>query len=299
MTSRVQRSGAWLALAALTGCLGNDVVKSGFLDVRITDAAVDGVSRVVLQFSGIDLHSEDGTQTFIYDDPKQIDLIENSAGRFEVLLGPVQVPAGDYDWIRMRVDTSAPGDSYVELPNGTRLELAVISPDNTGVRVTQTFNVPASQAKSVTIDVDLRKSLRESAGEYQLVPSLRLVDSNATGRIRAFIGAQFFDDALTWPACADGGAAVYVFSGENATPADISGGALDPVTSTLVVKSLVSDSNVYVGEVAYLPPGWYTVAFTCDAELDIPDSTEAVSFLAQQNAEVISGIATSISLPVP
>jgi hypothetical protein len=293
MTNFVVRAGAWLAVVAVAGCLGNDVVKSGTLDIRITDAAVDGVGKVVLQFSGIDLHSDDGTQTFVYSRPKQIDMLQYTGGRFEVLLNPVEVPAGDYDWVRLRIDTAAAGDSYVELEDGSRHELTVTRSDNIGVRVNETFNVPKDENKSITLDLDLRKSLFESNGAYTLVPSIRLVDSDTAGRIRAFVDPEFFDEA----SCMDGGAFVYVFPGQGTSPTDLSGSALDPVTTVPVTKFSVEGSpDVYIGDAANLPEGWYTVAFTCDGEYDVPDSVEVLSFLAKQDALVIKNLATNIAL---
>ncbi len=282
----------WIAIAALSGCLGNDVVKSGTLDVRITDAAVDGASHVVLEFRGIDLHSKDGTQTFIYDTPRQLDLLDYQGGRFEVLLGPVEVPAGNYDWIRLRIGTAAAGDSYIEFGDGTRHELTVVTSDNVGVRVTQTVNVPVDDFKSVTIDFDLRKSLRESGGNYSLTPVLRVVDSNDAGRIKALADPLFF----AAPECANG-AMAYVFSGNNATPVDISGGVSDPVTTAPFVKfSVTGLPDTYIADVVYLPEGDYTVALTCDGYLDLPDSSEVLTFLTQQNATVIRNLQTTIAL---
>jgi hypothetical protein len=295
MTNLPVRAAGWLAVAMLTGCLTNDVVKSGTLDIRITDAPVDGVSRVVLQFSGIDLHSGDGTQTFLYPSVKKIDLLQYSAGRFETLLGPVQVLAGDYDWVRLRIDTAATGDSYVELEDGSRHELAVTRSDNIGVLVNSTFNLAKDESKSVTLDLDLRKSLRESGGAYTLEPSIRLVEADAVGRVRAFVDAGYFSQT----ACQDGGAFVYVFPGQGTSPTDLSGSALDPVATLAVTKSEVEGlPPVYIGDVANLPEGWYTVAFTCDGEYDQPGSVEVLSFPVKQDALVFKNLATQIALPL-
>ncbi len=283
-----------MLVASLAGCLGNDVVKSGYLDIRVTDAAVDGVSKVVLKFTGIDLHSDDGTQTFIYDTPKQINLLEYTSGRFEVLLGPVEVPAGNYDWVRLRIETSQVEDSYVELADATKHELTVQRTDNIGVKVTQSFSVSKDEARSVVLDFDLRKSLTESGGEYTLNPVIRVADANTSGRIRSFINPVNMAD----PTCMDGGAMVYIYPGQGVAPTDISGSVLDPVTTVPVVKFSVEGSpDVYIGDAAYLPEGWYTVAFTCDGEYDLPNSTQVLSFQAKLDVLVIKNIASNIALP--
>ena len=61
--------------------------------------------RVVVQFTGLEIKPRDAAQPEVFDfAPRQIDLLALDGGGSEVLLADELLPAGDYEWIRVKVN---------------------------------------------------------------------------------------------------------------------------------------------------------------------------------------------------
>jgi hypothetical protein len=75
------------------------------------------------------------------------------------------------------------------------------------------------------------------------------------------------------------GNVVYIYDGLDADPFDIDGTDPEPLATADVAQNTDGD---YVYRVV-LMPGDYTVAFTCEGGDDLPESTEALVFLAPTN----------------
>ena len=89
----------------------------------------------------------------------------------------------------------------------------------------------------------------------------------------------------------DVGNSVYIYSGVGVTPDDFDADAPEPVATTAVTQNQTGD---YVYE-TLLSPGDYTVAFTCQAKNDMPDTSETISFVQPTNATIVDGQTTTIS----
>ncbi len=272
-----------LLALSLTGCGGSDT-ETGTLSLSVTDAPVDGAVSIVIQFTGVQLISTSGELlTFNFETPKTIDLLALQGGDSALLLDKISVPEGDYAIITLKVNAE-PGvlDSYIELTDGTRYSLWIPSGDETGLNLIQGCNVPANGVADFTIDFDLRKSVFDPEGvvtDYILRPALRIVDNSEAGSIAGSV-----DVALTTAASCTSGNAVYIFEGLDVTPDDV-GGTVEPVATTLV-----TDTNTY--KAAFLEPGDYTVAFTCQAADDNPDTDDAIAFVGAVNVTVSAGLET-------
>jgi hypothetical protein len=273
---------------------------TGRLSLQVTDAAVDAAEHVYVQFSEIVLQAAGGTRTTLHycQDPmdatktivsdvdcttpaatKQIDLLALSGGLTETLLDDFVLPAGHYVWLRLMVDTAGPLDSYIVV-NGVPHELTIPSGAETGLKLNRGFDVPAGGSANFTIDFDLRKSVHVTGnGKYMMRPTLRLVDNSMMGTIAGTVATAL----VTPPNCTP---AVYVFAGSGVTPDDIDGIDPDPVT-TASVKFDSSDSQ-YKYTVAFLEPGDYTIAYTCDAALDDPTVDDALSFSGTTTVSVVA-----------
>ena len=83
----------------------------------------------------------------------------------------------------------------------------------------------------------------------------------------------------------DTGNAVYAYSGADITADDI-GSAVEPLTTALV--SLNDESGLYEYEIGYLSAGEYTIAFTCQANLET-DADDAIVFVGATNNTVVAG----------
>ena len=277
-----------VAAAALCACgSGDDSAARGQLLLAITDAPVDSATAVVVQFSGVEVQpASGGAESFDFDSPRSIDLLALSGHDSELLLDGVDVPAGRYSWVRLKVDAEdGVDDSYIVLENGERRELAIPSGDQTGLKLNNGFEVPAGGTGSFTVDFDLRKSVHEPMNadpDYLLRPTLRIVDNTQVGAIAGTVAPE-----LLGPECAP---AVYVFAGGGVIPDDVDGTAPEPVTT-----ARVAEDGTYAA--AFLTEGTYTAAFTCDAAADDPATGETLEFSPTQTVNVTASETTTVNFP--
>ena len=268
---------------------GDGGVSTGTLIVSVTDAPVDEADAVVVQFTGVVIQSAEGERhDFDFDAPQQIDLLALQGGGSELILHET-LPAGRYNWIRLKVDAEEDVmDSFIDI-SGTRHPLRIPSGSQTGLKLNRGFTVPAGGTADFTIDFDLRKSVHNPPGlwdNYVLRPTLRIVDNIEVGSIAGTV-----DQALITDVSCTGGDAVYVFSGLDVTPDDVDGTEPEPVTTAQV--KFDPDSSQYEYKAAFLSSGDYTVSFTCQASSDAPETDDAITFVGTANATVVAGTVTT------
>ncbi len=294
------RIGCILMLALWLGaCAGeNSGSDTGTLALSITDAPVDGAEQVIVEFTGVEIQSSTGGRTNItYASPKTIDLLALQGGLRESLLERLVLDVGQYSWIRLKVNAEADGvmDSYIRI-NGADYELHVPSGSQTGLKLISTFNVVDDEVSDFTIDFDLRKSVHQPNGQtgpagdsvYLLRPTLRLVETGATGTISGTVDPQLF--IITEQVCSaqEAGYAVYLYEGD-VTPDDIDGIDPDPVSTAMVTAG-----TGYVYTLAFIEAGDYTIAATCVADLDAPGTNDvAVTFVGTAAVSVTAGATTN------
>ena len=262
--------GLVMLLAACGGGDGGEDSSTGTLNLAITDASVDAAKAVVVEFTGVDLQHSGGERIdydFVDDfgdpQPRQIDLLALTGGTTELLLEDVTLTAGDYSWIRLKVNAERGViDSYIDLLDDSRHSLYVPSGANSGLKLNRGFNIPDGGMASFTIDFDLRKSVHDPSGskdDYILRPTLRLVDGNTDGALSGTVSGIEKDSDCSDNVESIG--AVYVFETVD-TVGDVDG-VDDPITS-----ATVPNDGVYSYTVAFLPEGDYRIDFTCDADID-------------------------------
>ena len=279
--------------AGLNACSSNDSSSTGLLSVSVTDAPVDEAEKVVVEFRGVEIKPANGDSiTFDFTDKCtadpllcQIDLLALTNGFSEQILNGEIVPAGQYNWMRLKVNAEQNvRDSYITIA-GEEFELRIPSGAQTGLKLNRGFIVPADDEASFTIDFDLRKSVHDSVGTdyYILRPTLRMVDNTETGTLSGNVDSSFFTNDCTANAEGITTSAVYVFEGTVTTPDDEDGEGFgpDPITSALVENDGVSNYKV-----GFLSAGDYLIAFTCDAAVDDPTSDDAT--IKFQGAATIS-----------
>lgn len=304
-----------LALSSCGGGSGGDgAPATGVTSLSITDAPVDDVSRVQLTFTRIVLQPASGNRIdYQLDTPLVIEnLLELQGSLSAMLLPPVVVPAGQYSWVRLYVDSDWP-DSYVEIEDdGGLVHLKIPSQNASGsaaaprfLQLVGGFTVPAGGRADFTLDVDLRRALTKltkPSGQdfYLLRPALRLVDNLTVGSVAGTIAAA----VLTDPECTHdtgtgAGVAVYLYSGFDAATDDIEvddqGESVSDdaplVTGSTSVDITSSDHNFEIG---FVPAGDYTVALTCQAADDSADSDESIEFLQTVNVTVTAGDVSTV-----
>ena len=289
-----------LALAMCAACGGGgssspslSAPPVGKLNLRITDSPVTSAKRVVVQFTGLEIKPSAAADPVVFDfAPRQIDLLALDGGGSEVLLSGETLPAGDYDWIRLKVNAGKDGsDSFIELDDGSVHPLFIPSGNQTGLKLIQGFTIGAGSTHDFTIDFDLRKSVIHPPGlgdPYLLKPVLRLVDNLQVGTLEGTVA-----NALIVDGCKP---AVYLYSGAGVVPDDV-GSATPPLTTTAV--TLDNTTGDYRYKLAFVPVGANTVAFTCASDRDAADADDAITFAAPLPATVVAGQTTTVNFPAP
>jgi hypothetical protein len=254
----------------------------------VTDAA-----RVVVQFTGLEIKPRAAAQPEVFDfTPRQIDLLALDGGGSETLLADELLPAGEYEWIRLKVNAGrAASDSFIELQDGSRHPLFIPSGNQTGLKLIRGFVIGAGGAHNFTLDFDLRKSVIHPPGlgePYLLKPVLRLVDNLEVGTLDGTVAQQLIVDG-----CAP---AIYLFTGAGVLPDDL-GSATPPLASTAV--KLDDATGVYRFRLAFVPAGAHTLAFTCAADDDDAEADDLITFAAPVDATVVAGQTVVVSFPAP
>ncbi len=283
------RNSLFLAVtsALVAGCNGSSSGSdTGRLSLNVTDAPVDSASKVVVSFSGVELQSGGSRTEILFDEPRTIDLLALQGSNSANLLGGQELPAGEYQWMRLLVNAEQDSvlDSYIEFEDGSVQELSVPSGSQTGLKLVRGFTLLAGGSADFTIDFDLRKSVVDPKGGQgmHLKPALRLIDNAQSGTITGTVAGE-----LIASACADASldaGAVYAFVGSDAVADDVDGDAGDPLTSALINEN----EGVYSYELGFMPVGTYTLAYTCEAATDDPESDDVIVFAEQANAEVVA-----------
>ena len=248
---------------------------SGQMTLALTDAPVDGVSAINLTVTGVELKPADGpAKAFSFDKPKEVNLLDLQHGDVLGLLNDAEVPAGDYNWLRLMLDTSA---LSIQVSNtGGVQPLTVPSGAETGLKVVNGFTVPAGEKVSYALDFDARKSLVQDARGYKLKPTLRLVDLEQAHSLSGTVDFSHYQQARTcartMPANYYG--VIYLYEGNGATIDDL-GSDHEPVASAPVVQD-TSARTGYSYQTAALPEGNYSIAYTCS--VDDPAVNEDLTF---------------------
>lgn len=260
---------------------------TGALTLNITDAVIDDAKEVWVEFSGVSLQPSNDTSIDItFNSVKKINLLALQGTLYTDLVDEAVVPTGTYDWIRLHVNAMEDGifDSYIKLVDGNVYELNVPSGSQSGLKINTGFEVIANKRLNMMVDFDLRKSITVSSGKYKLSPVLRLVNTDNTGTITGDINISLLTAAKCSDIDPETGNAVYLFEGTNTTPDDIDHIAPEPVTSANVVLDPTSGKYEYI--IGFVPYGDYTLAFTCQADLDEPNKKNKIFFSYTENISV-------------
>lgn len=293
MPRLLARSAAALcALLLLTSC-GGSGGNNNNLNIYVADGPIDNAGSVTVTLTEISVTGDQGTEYFPFPSPTPINFYQLQAGLSQFLIS-ASLPTGHYIAITLYFD-AAPGtlDSNIRLiGNGNTYPLVIPAGKPTTYTVPVNFIVFQNITASYTLDLDLRKSVLPdptNPNQYILQPSLRAVSNSDFGNITGTVA-----NTLVSSGC---NAAVYVYSG-NVTPTDVNvnapAGTVQPISSGLVGVNPTTAQFAF--SVGFLPPGQYTAAFTCQANLDDPTKTDNIQFLAKTTTSVAASNTTFINL---
>ncbi|TDT44603.1 uncharacterized protein DUF4382 [Halospina denitrificans] len=265
---------------SLTGCLSSSSDgESGTLSLGITDAPVDDLQKVKISYTGVTLKPANGNRVEIdFDEPKNLDMLELQRGNAASLLEDEEVPAGEYNFIRLKVKEG--DDMFVETLEGGEEPLTVQSEE---LKLVSGFTVPQGGEADFTIDFDMRKAITEPDGQdgFFLRPALRLVDNTEVGAIEGIVDGTFAkgecDDVQAYAGAA------YVYEGADADLVDLNSNAeKEPLMATPV--DTTDDSNELSYKAAFLTEGTYTISYSCS--MDDPDADDDLTFAETRNVDV-------------
>src|SRR5258708_29549785 len=171
------------------------------LSLGLTDAPVSGVTKVWIQFTGVEVKPAGGNAIdFMFSSEKGFDLLSLQGGTTATFLSGSAVPPGQYEWVRLMVDTK-PGASYVMDSTGQH-DLTIPSGAETGLKLIQGFTMPVGGMANFTVDFVLSRSLIAPQGlspDYLLKPVLRLVDHSQVGTISGTFAASSLPESSNHP----------------------------------------------------------------------------------------------------
>ena len=300
--------------------------KDPAFSLRLTDAPIDGMVAVVLSFTEVQVHNaKNQVISYRFDTPRSVNLLELQGSKTADLLIDMPLDDGDYHDIRLLVD-DAPMANYVDLGAGGVAELGVENGSTTGIMIEGEFSVTNSRPASLILDFDLRQSVKPGKlGKYEYEPEIRMVSQADSGHIRGNVAPALLSSASQCSDNdVDTFNAVYVFNGHNAKLEDIdqankskkskksakskkskkskkstkstkskkptkptkaTSGKKGPITTTVVKYD--GTTMTYLYEAAFLPPGKYTIAITCNANLeDLDKGGDNLRFFGVLNATV-------------
>ncbi len=293
----------WLlaATSVLAAC-GSDGGGSdtGRITVAVTDSPVDVAEAVVVEFTGVELKPKNGPAiSRDFPVPMTIDLLAYQNGERVILLDEVEVPAGEYNWMRLKVlaNPDEAGDSYITIA-GSQCELGIPSGDERGLQMIRGFTVGVGTTTDITVDFDLRSSVLQPPGQtttvpecdgqaYVLKPVLRLVDMLEVGTITGAVDPNLIGGQCgTSPQSPAYPGNVYLFGPvTDAEPAlddydlvvddpNDPNDSKDPNGENALASAMV-DPDTFTYTIGYVPAGNYRLAYTCDVDSVMVDADKA------------------------
>ena len=202
-----------------------------------------------------------------------IDMMQLQNGVSAMLLSGVDIPMGQYDWMRLRID---PAQSYMELANSGARHTMQMGPDAVdGIEVHEPFQIAQLMHSRFMLDFDLRRGVQHHdmgmmGDRYELHSAMRLISMSDAGGLSGVVAASMID--INHPDCdsATGGNWAYLFPGNAMAPDDIADPEVDGVPGPMAVDRV--EMNPATGNhyyhFGYLSPGSYRIAFTCSGEWD-------------------------------
>jgi Domain of unknown function (DUF4382) len=293
------------AFAALAACSsGDDGPDTGRISLGVTDAPVDVADAVVVQFTGVELKPQGGSAFSIdFATPKTIDLMTYQNGERAMLLDGEEVPAGEYNWMRLKVvaDPNVAGDSYITIGDAD-CELGIPSGDERGLQMIRGFTVGVGTTTDFTVDFMLRQSVLQPPGQtttvpvcdgqaFVLKPVVRLVDNLEVGTITGAVDSTFITEQCG-PVETQSGVYpgnVYLFGpvaeGATVTPDDYDGVASDPNGADALTSAMVSETD-FTYTIGFVPAGNYVLGYTCDPDNSTVDANATDSPTAETDEVV-------------
>jgi hypothetical protein len=281
----------------------------GYLNLSISDAPIKDATKVCIRFDGVELkHADsDDKETIDFAEPLVIDLLAYQGSDSHPIVTNAEVPAGNYEWIRLKVTAERglngganDGDSTTEVcdeetessylvrESGGVHNLFIPSGSQRGLQLIKDITIPVNREANYTAEWDLGKSFNSPPGllpDVMMKPVVKLVANNEVGTL----AGQVADGLITLDSCdAEFAPSVYVFDdGVTPNPLDDPFAEDDAVATGLVEQVTMEDSAMqWRYSIGFLLAGNYEAAYTCNGNDFIP--------LAGKPAEIVVDTVTPV-----
>lgn len=145
--------------------------EGSFLKILLTDAPLDDVQSVIVQFDTIDVHSESAGWVLFSETSMEIDLLELQDG-LVATLGLEELEPGAYNQIRLTL-----GSARATINNETE-NVTVPSGEQTGIKLISEFVIEPGKVTTLLLDWDVEQSLHSAPGRgYILRPTIEVIAS--------------------------------------------------------------------------------------------------------------------------
>lgn len=295
---------------------------TGFLNLSVSDGPIKDATKVCIRFDGVELkHADsDETETIDFEQPEVVNLLANQGANSHPIVTGAEVPAGEYEWIRLKVqaerglggganDTDPSGElcddatenSYLVRESGGVFNLYIPSGSQRGLQLIKQIIIPVNRSGDFTAEWDLLKSFNGPPGllpDVMMKPVVRLVANNEVGTL---VG-EVADELVQADSCdAEFAPAVYVFDdGIEPNPLDDPLADDDAVATGLVEQDILEDGSMpWRYSIGFLLAGNYEVAFTCNGTDFAPlagkpadivvDAVTTVDFVAEDAPGTLVG----------
>lgn len=290
----------------LTGCGGSGSGsadgQTGFLSLGISDGPIDA-KKVCIAFNEVELKGQGEPFAIDPGGIQNINLLDFQGANAAPLLFNEEVPAGEYQWLRLGINaedggTGGTGDepesplcvgdaSYVTLNDNTTHNLHIPSGAESGLKLINGITIPSNATANYTAEIDLMLSMREpivNGMDARMRPTVRLVNNIEVGTLTGTVDSGLIPEGeCPTPS-------VFVFDDtvvpNPIDPGDVPG-ADDPIATAAVTGQSNPDGTTsYDYTVGFLLAGEYKAAFTCDGETFVPTNGKQASIAPQETRTV-------------
>jgi len=183
-----------LSLAACGGGGGGSTpppVTLGTLGVSLTDAPACGFDAVNVTVSKVRVHqsatagdTDSGWSEIVLSPARKINLLNLTNGTLDAL-GQTSLAAGHYTQLRLVLDANTGnGLANSVVPSGGTAEVSLETPSavQSGIKLTNEFDVAAGQRVDLVLDFDACKSVvTRGNGKYALKPVVKVIPTTLNG----------------------------------------------------------------------------------------------------------------------
>jgi hypothetical protein len=265
------------------------------LTLGFSDANIDDITRVVIEVDSIifriggadDVVVDTFTIDGLEQDSFQIDLLEYRGRKQFIVIEDLELAAGSYNELLITILEDDLNYSFVEESDGS---LKVLNEPDGGLSLPGP--VLSSGDHAYTVEFSLAQSIQyQSADDSYLLASdgVRVEDNAVAASLSGRVDNQLFDTVSPCDAKSDPemGNRIYIYSGINLAvdqladvhTGDSSNTIPDTAVAPFAVTALVENQLTGAWDYAfgYLPPGDYTLAFSCNAAGDDPVDFDSIS----------------------